>query len=189
MLVGERLTSPDGTLSFYCEPDWTPLSGTRFGTQLQTAHRLVTAGEQLGASNDGIPARLFRRAIELGWDRRSGGFFFADYGYRPQRQEWWGPAECLRALAVLGPLAGGDGDRRALEERVWSYLARRVLDEQYGGMYTESIDGLPFRRRALGIRFAPDSAVAKGSIWKDGWHEGKALLVCMAAAQGDAIGV
>jgi mannobiose 2-epimerase len=183
LIVGERLVSPEGTLSFYCRPDWTPLSGTRFGTQLQTAHRLVTAGELLGASNDDVAGPLFRRTLELGWDRGSGGFFFADYGYRPHRREWWVSAECLRALAVLGPLAGDEGGHRTLEERVWSYLSRRLLDERYGGMYTEGIDGLPYRRRALGIRFAPDPAVAKGSIWKDGWHEGKALLVCMDAAR------
>ena len=43
-ILGERLSSPDGTLTYYCRPDWTPVTGIPFGGQFQSANRLVTAG-------------------------------------------------------------------------------------------------------------------------------------------------
>ena len=174
-ILGERLSSPDGTLTYYCWPDWTPLPGMRFGGQFQAAHRLVTAGGLLGTAVNDRPAQLLRRGIELSWDRRHGGFVAADSGDRPQRREWWIVAECLRALFTLVPLAGGDDDRHRVVDRVWSYLRRRILDERYRGLYREDLQGLDF---------APDRAAAKGGIWKDGWHEGKALLVGIAASAG-----
>jgi mannobiose 2-epimerase len=176
-ILGERLSSPDGTLTYYCRPDWTPLPGMRFGGQFQAAHRLVAAGGLLGTAMNDRPAQLLRRGIELGWDRRHGGFHAADKGYRPRRREWWIVAECLRALFTLDPLAGGDNDRRRLVDRVWSHLRQRLLDERYGGLYREDLEG-------LGLDLAPDRAAVKGDIWKDGWHEGKALLVGMAAWDG-----
>jgi mannobiose 2-epimerase len=184
-IVARRMTSEDGIVAFYCQPNWARRPGTRFGTQLQTAHRLATAGRLLGTDIfDEVAGRVFRRGIELGWDRRSGGFWFADYGHRPQRREWWIETECLRGLWTLGPLAGGEGERRALEERVWGYLRRRFFDARYSGLYKESVDGLPRPRQMLGIRFAPASAVAKGDVWKDGWHEGTALLVGVTQRAG-----
>jgi mannobiose 2-epimerase len=187
-IVAERMSSADGMLSFYCQPDWTPLPGTRYGTQLQTTHRLVAAGPLLGRPglHDATAGRLFRRAVELGWDRRVGGFLFADFGYLPRRREWWVPLECLRALVALGPLAGTEGERHALADRIWSYVRRRLVDERCGGLYSESVDGLSLRRRVLGVRFAPPPVTAKGSIWKDGWHEGAALLAAMAAPRSVA---
>jgi mannobiose 2-epimerase len=184
-IVARRMTSQGGELAFYCQPDWAPRPAMRYGTQLQTAHRLVTAGRLLGSEAfDEVAGVLFKRGLELGWDRRSGGFAFADFGYRPERHEWWVVTKCLRALWTLGPLAGDDDDRRRFEDRVWGYLRRRILDERHRGLFRESLDGLAFRRRVLGLRFAPASVVAKGDVWKDGWHEGKALLVGMAAAGG-----
>jgi mannobiose 2-epimerase len=183
-LVAHRMTV-DGEVAFYCRPDWTRLPGVRYGTQLQTAHRLVTAGRLLGSAGlDEVAGLAFKRAVERGWDRRSGGFAFSDFGYHPQRREWWIETECLRALWTLGPLAGDGNERREIEDRVWRYLRRRILDGQYGGLYKEGLNGLPLRHRMLGMRFAPAFAIAKGTIWKDGWHEGKALLLGMDAAPG-----
>lgn len=180
-IVGERMTSPDGLLSHYCLADWTRLPCTHFGCQLQTAHRFATAAPLLRGELVAKARRLLDRALELGWDDRAGGLVFADAGPGRAAKAWWPQVEGLRALVTAG-----DPAYAQQSEELWRYIEHRLLDERYGGVYSHGLDRLPPRYRLDGRRRAAAWARAKGSVWKDGWHDGAAFLVCMTAGEDGA---
>ena len=170
-LLSTRLVTTQGRLAFFFQPDWTPLAATEYGTQLQTARRLVEAAKVLRADGhyDEVAALLFRWVMENGWDGPSRGFRHGRHIHRPARREWWIAWECVRAMAALEPGAEDAESRAALEGDVWSYLRHRVLDEVHGGTFAE-------RRAAVAFRGPAHPGLAKGNVWKDGSHEGLALL-------------
>jgi hypothetical protein len=45
------------------------------------------------------------------------------------------------------------------------------------------VESLPRWQRWLGTKFAPVDFTRKGSVWKDGYHDGRALLFCLSTVR------
>jgi mannobiose 2-epimerase len=186
-LICNRAFDRSGALSYYLFPDLEPVPHPpRFGTELQTAYRLVLCapvvanGEHLRA----VARRLVDHALESGLDHRSGGFFTigADTQGRAQRtKQWWVQAEALKALLAVGRDAGDGSHYLARFEDQYRYLRRNFIDGKHGGMYWLGIETLPAARRAIGATLARSEFTRKGGDWKDASHDGRAWLHCLRA--------
>ncbi len=181
--IAEKMSDADGGLRYLAHPDGRPLNRyVQYGHVLQSSHRLLAARRQLGQPELGLEdaRRFLAYALTHGLDREHGGFHHANSDApnapRARSKQWWVQAEGLRALILVDGV-GPDEPRFANELSAhWSYLRQFLFDERYGGIYFESIEGLPRWRRALGAHLAPAHFTRKGSVWKYCGHEGHALL-------------
>jgi len=82
---------------------------------------------------------LFRQAIELGWDKAHGGFFYTlDWDNRPVMREklWWPVSEAIGAAAFL---CAYDRDQyfQVWYRRLWDFAANHLIDHELGGWRAE----------------------------------------------------
>ena len=87
---------------------------------------------------------LFRTAVEIGWDRRNGGFFYTlDWDDRPARREklWWPCSEAIGAAAFLCEIEPGPF-HEAWYRRLWDFAADHFIDRQNGGWIPELSEDL-----------------------------------------------
>jgi cellobiose epimerase len=198
VILSERMATPSGALHCFCQADWTPVPRiVRYGYQFQAAHRLLAAGGLTGnpQGTARMAYRLVDNALQHSWDRAVGGFRYAasealppaleGYSVSWFAKQWWVQAEALKTLLLVSRLEPANADYRGHFEAQWAYIRRHIIDERHGGTYSMGLDILPAWRRRLGARLAPASATRKGSVWKDGSHEGLALLFCLRALRGD----
>lgn len=85
---------------------------------------------------------LFLRTVEIGWDRRAGGFYYTlHWSDRPDREDrfWWPCAEGIGAAHVLRH-SGGDARFEGWYHRIWDFVADHFLDRTHGGWFAE-LDG------------------------------------------------
>ncbi|HSE40480.1 MAG TPA: AGE family epimerase/isomerase [Acidobacteriota bacterium] len=188
-ILCDRMTLPSGALHYYCYPDWTPVPHfVRFGITLQTAFRLLGARSIVGnleKIND-TAGRLTDHTLRFGWDTDFDGFFYAGPGTDPVRvagksllihtKSWWVQAEGLKALFALNQLHPENADYLKYFLALWNYMQRYFIDHRHGGFYMTGLDVLSRWRRKLGSRVIPANIKRKGSAWKDGSHDGRALL-------------
>ncbi|MGH7551299.1 MAG: AGE family epimerase/isomerase [Gemmatimonadota bacterium] len=193
-VICDRALTSGGALAYLFQPNWRPVPHlVRFGTGLQTIHRLISAGRVVDDLEPlaRIAHRIARHALEVGWDRDRGGFCFAAPATAPtaieghdvfvRRKSWWVQAEGLRAMLALSALQPQDADYAPYFHRLFDLLKRDFLDQRYGGMYATGLDHLPRWRRKLGRAAAPSDHQRKGTEWKDASHDGRAWLDCLAA--------
>jgi mannobiose 2-epimerase len=191
-LLCDKMLLSHGALFFFCQPDWKPTPHLmRYGYSFQLAHRLLAARDVLDAQEKiiGIARRIEDFALRQAWDAAKGGFFYAGPSSPPARLEdtdllvrkkaWWVQFEALKALLTLGRVVEDNGIYLRAFAVLWRYLHGHFIDNQYGGFYTTGLENLPHWRRRLGARFAPRDFTRKGSVWKDGSHDGRALLSCL----------
>jgi hypothetical protein len=88
--------------------------------------------------------------------------------------QWWGSIEAYKALSLCHAIAP-DFVPAAFRTTVLSHFLENFCDRRHGGFYCQSAKTLgwsdrifPTARRRV--------ALAKGGIWKDASHEGRALL-------------
>ena len=192
-IVCNRMASPLGAHHQYCLADWTPVPHlTRFGHQLHNAFRLLGAADLLGCREKArtTALALADHAVQYGWDRQRGGFYFAGPGSEPlflqgqdltvRKKILWVQMGALKALLALHGVA--PDEERYLEsfKTQWRYIKEQLVDATHGGFHTASLEALPWwqrRRRSL----APAYFTLKGSSWKDSSHDGRALLYCMTS--------
>ncbi|MGH7570891.1 MAG: AGE family epimerase/isomerase [Gemmatimonadota bacterium] len=193
-VICDSAVSPSGAMAYLFQPNWTPVPHlVRFGTGLQTIHRLISAGTVVDDPDHlaRIARRIARYALEVGWDRDRGGFYFAapatppsaieGHGLIVRRKSWWVQAEGLRALLALSTLQPKDVDYAAYFHRQFDLLKREFVDVRHGGMYAIGLDHLPIWKQKLGRTAAPSACQRKGTEWKDASHDGRAWLHCLAA--------
>ncbi len=191
-ILCDRMMLPSGALHYFCRPDWTPVPHlVRFGIQLQTSFRLLLTCSIVGNSQKITNAarRLVDHTLQYGWDNNFDGFFYAGPGADPVRlggkslivrtKSWWVQAEGLKALLALSQLEPENAKYLKRFEEQWSYMRRFLMDLRHGGFSMSGLDVLPKWRRRLGGRFIPTRFTRKGSVWKDGSHDGRALLQCI----------
>lgn len=200
-ILCDKVITSAGGLFYFCQPDWTPVPDLmRYGDSFQGAHRLLAARDLVGSEDQMIDTarRLVDLVLRCAWDRTEGGFFYAGPASALTRIEgsdivvrnkaWWIQFEALRALLSLS-FAAADGEAYFSHfETQWRYLQRHMIDSQHGGVYSVGLEGLPRWRRRLGASFAPAAFTRKGSVWKDGSHDGRALLYCLSALRANAQG-
>lgn len=183
-IVRDRIAVEPGALNLYFTRDWRAIPAhDSFGHDVETAYLLVEAAEALHGTADEatwkVARRLVDHALDWGWDERFGGFndkgdAFAAGSY-DMTKVWWTQAEGLNALAMLDRKYGRETHRyaRAFEQQ-WAFIKRHMLDQQYGGWFSETErDG---RLRGDG---------SKANQWKADYHTSRALMN-VARLLGDA---
>ncbi|MDB5699635.1 MAG: N-acylglucosamine 2-epimerase superfamily [Alphaproteobacteria bacterium] len=170
-LFQNELRQEPGRRFCFVWPDWRPVpGGGSYGHDVELAHLLLAAAEALGRRHD--PALLARAkalvdaATDESWDE-AGGLFDAqaqDRSLTAPVKTWWVQAEALASVAALHQ-ATAEPRYLALLRAQWDWIASRQIDPLHGGWF-ESVaaDGRPV------------GSDAKGKMWKDGYHEGRALI-------------
>jgi mannose/cellobiose epimerase-like protein (N-acyl-D-glucosamine 2-epimerase family) len=82
---------------------------------------------------------LFLKTVDIGWDRKGGGFYYTlAWDDRPDRPDryWWPCAEGIGAAAVLGAV-GGDAVFESWYRRIWGFVSNHVIDRRNGGWFPE----------------------------------------------------
>lgn len=126
------------------DPTFRP-AGTTPGHALEWSRLLVQMWELSGRNADWqieAARNLFLKTVDIGWDRRTGGFYYTlDWQDQPSRPDrfWWPCAEGIGAAAVLGAV---DPDPRFEEwyRRIWDFTANHLVDRANGGWFPE-LDG------------------------------------------------
>lgn len=82
---------------------------------------------------------LFRKSVELGWDGRTGGFFYTlDWDDRPAlgQKLWW---PCSEAIGAAAFLCAHDPSRFHEDwyRRLWGFAANHFIDRRNGGWIPE----------------------------------------------------
>jgi mannobiose 2-epimerase len=194
-IICKRMTTPLGAHHQYCLPNWTPVPHlTRFGHEFYDAFRLLNAARLLGETEEivGTARRLVDHAIQYGWDRRQGGFYYAGPGIEPlilegqdlkvRKKQSWVQMGALQALLAMHNIAPNASHYLGYFQEQWRYVQNHFFDSLHGGVYTNSLEDLPWWQRQM-LRLAPTCITRKGSIWKDSSHDGRALLYCMSVLQ------
>ncbi|NMA99620.1 MAG: AGE family epimerase/isomerase [Phyllobacteriaceae bacterium] len=87
---------------------------------------------------------LFRNAVELGWDKVHGGFFYTlDWNNQPIMQEklWWPIAEGIGAAAFIGAYDHDDYYQHWYRQ-LWDFAENHIIDHERGGWLSELTEDL-----------------------------------------------
>jgi len=150
--------------------------GTTPGHALEWSRLLVQLWE-LGARKNNwmldAAKNLFLTTTAIGWDRKTGGFYYTlDWDNRPDQSDrfWWPCAEGIGAAAVLGSV---DSDPRFEEwyRRIWGTVSNHFMDHERGGWFPE-----------LGPDMKPLSRVFVGK--PDLYHAFQACLIPLLPSNG-----
>lgn len=196
-IVTDRAISPSGALHFFSSPDWRPIPhGAMVGNAFQTICRLVWAGRALGRDDLSGPARLiWDWAQRCATDRGIPGFAAVAVGERPvmvggsdlraRLRSWWVQFEALRAMLILGELEGV-GWEQPLRKH-WRFLKGEFMDQALGGVHAGSACHWRYPwQRVFHRWYSPELYTHKGGAWKDGSHDGRALLHALRVAGGES---
>jgi mannobiose 2-epimerase len=199
-LICKKIITPSGALFYLFESDWTPLPQLmRYGQALQTTHRLLAVRDLVGTEQRliSVARSLMDLTLRYAWDNENGGVFFAGPGASctsleghdliVRKKFWWVQFEALRALLALS-FAVSDGEVYLdYFRRQWCYVQDHIFDVQRGGIHPAGLENVPRWRRQFGRRFAPSEVTRKAHDWKDGSHEGWALLYCVSALGSEGL--
>jgi mannobiose 2-epimerase len=174
-LVRDRIVDKDGFLTLFFTPDWRPIpDDDSYGHDVETAFLLGEAADALGMAADpttlAVSRRLVDHALELGWDETHGGFY--DKGTPGGKATglekiWWVQAEGMNGLLLMHERYGKETDRyyRAFLKE-WTFVDQYVVDRKYGDWFW-----------SVGPAGEPDTQHhEKGGMWKDPYHQGRALM-------------
>lgn len=203
-LIRDTMSTDQGYLRLFFEPDWTPVSfrnapqKTRmlnyeldhvsFGHDCQTSLFLLEASHVAGLENDArtllTSQRLLEHSIANGWDQTNHGFF--DGGYYendPSRctviratKAGWAQADALNALLMFSHVFPSDRCYLDLFEKQWDYIDAFLIDHRYGDWFEGGLDREPENMKAL-----------KGHMWKCTYHTSRVLMNCIALFSDDTI--
>lgn len=161
--------------------DWTPIltseaARASYGHDLENIWLLVDALEALGLSPGPVEdlfRELFAYAICFGYDEAQGGFYDSGpLGQPADRRDkiWWVQAEALVSALTMHRLTGEERYAEVFLD-TWRFTNDRQTDWTNGEWHaTVSPDGTGHGD--------------KGHGWKVAYHNGRALLECLAAIRG-----
>nr|WP_256515673.1 AGE family epimerase/isomerase [Alsobacter ponti] len=121
--------------------------GVTPGHWLEWARLLVQLWELGGRRVDWLPGAargLFLQAVQDGWDRDKGGFYYTlEWSGAPRIRDryWWPCCEGIGAAHVLRATTG----EAVFEEwyrRIWNFSAARFIDAKHGGWVPQLDDAL-----------------------------------------------
>jgi mannobiose 2-epimerase len=156
--------------------DWTRLGGRHavvsYGHDVETIWLLADACEVAGVSPGPLVERFvrtFEYALANGYDAVDGGLYDRGPLGEPATHRgkiWWVQAEAIVSALWMHRLTG---DRHYLEvfEQTWGWIEARQTDWREGEWYAVIEPGY----RAMG---------GKADVWKEGYHNGRALMECLA---------
>lgn len=170
-----------GSCSDQYKLDWTPIlqgGGARasYGHDLENIWLLADA-----AAAAQVPVApyldLFRHSfaysMKYGWDSKDGGFWYWGPFSQPAAgltKSWWVQAEALVSALTMYKLTG-DPQYWTVFEKTWAFVQGHQIDWQSGEWWS-SVDPL--------LAGSGD----KANEWKAGYHNGRAMMECIALLKG-----
>lgn len=121
--------------------------GTTPGHSLEWSRLLLQLWQLGGRKLDWLPEAskaLFARSTADGWDLDCGGFYYTlewDGAPRIRDRYWWPCCEGIGATAFLNALFP-DPFYEEWYRRIWSFVATRFIDREYGGWRAQVDDAL-----------------------------------------------
>jgi cellobiose epimerase len=197
VIIRDRIVQPQGYMSLFFHPDWTPvtyrdsseavimkhhgLDHVSFGHDVEIAFLMLEASHVLGindAATSTTAKRLVDHALANGWDREKGGFYDGGYYFKNRSEiaitmhskNWWTQAEGLNSLLLMAELYPNDENNYLLHfKQLWDYTDTYLIDHTYGEWYQGGLDKEPHQKTAL-----------KAHIWKASYHQFRALSNCVS---------
>ena len=172
-IVRDRIVAPPGAMHQFFNPDWTPVPDhDSFGHDIETGYLLIESAEALGLKDDpktlAVAKSLEDHALDYAWDKAHGGYFETGGTFGPvyeRKKGWWTQAEGMNGLMAMARHFPNDPrNYRELFSVQWKFIQSSVIDPEHGGWYPTSLDT------------GGDPKAAKGSEWKAGYHDGRALM-------------
>ena len=161
------------------EPDWTPKLDSEefrivsYGHDLEGVWLAMEAADALGLSTD-LYRELFETlwdySLEYGYDEQHGGFYFYGGFDEPASfrvKAWWVQAECMTSALRTYERTGDDRYLDVFAE-TWEFVREYHVDEEHGEWHSGVTDDL-------------EPVGRKGAVYKAAYHNGRALLECVAA--------
>jgi len=165
--------------------DWTPMLDppydvVSYGHDIENVWLLMDARRALGlpqAPLVDLYRTLWDYSIEHGLDAEGGGLYYTgpfDGPAADRDKSWWVQAELLVSALRMHRLTG-DPQYAEIFDRTWRFIDEEMTDHERGGWYAA-------------VR--PDGSVAgdKANLWKCGYHNGRALIECLALFERAAPG-
>ena len=171
-IVRDRICVEPGAMNLYFTNDWKPIPDhDSYGHDIETAYLLIETESVLKISEartERMAKLLVEHALAYGWDDTYGGFFREGTTFGPAedlQKEWWVQFEGLNALLLMHEKNGQQTDKyfRAFQAQ-WRFLKDHQVDHEYGGVY-DTIE-----------RDGTVKNFTKARMWKEGYHESRALL-------------
>lgn len=202
-LVRDTITNPEGYMTLFFQPDWTPVSFAEagkeeilrhhnldhvsFGHDVETAFLMLEAEHVLGIHDDPVTLAkaktMVDHALRYGWDNEVGGFYDEGYYFEGDStltiirdtKNWWAQAEGLNSLLLMSEHFPED-EMQYFEKfnLLWSYVNTYLIDHENGGWYEGGIDKQPDKKTAR-----------KGHIWKAAYHNYRGLANSVDMLRGE----
>jgi mannobiose 2-epimerase len=157
--------------------DWTPVlegSGARvsYGHDLENiwllADAAAAAGTPIAPLMDFFTAN-FAYSLKYGWDSKDGGFWYWGPFMAPaagRTKSWWVQAEVLVCALTMYKLTG-DERYREVFLKTWDFVRKHQIDWKNGEWWSDVNASLQGRGD-------------KGGLWKAAYHNGRAMIECLA---------
>jgi len=160
--------------------DWTPIlegdyAMASYGHDLENIWLVMDACEAAGVKPEKYRTLfegLFAYSLKYGFDNEKGGFFSGGPFNQPamnRNKVWWAQSEALVASLWMHRLTG---EQKYLDVflRTWNFIDRNMIDWEHG----EWRDTITAEGQVRG---------PKASIWKAGYHNGRAMIECLAVLE------
>jgi mannobiose 2-epimerase len=158
------------------ERDWTPrLEGgyarVSYGHDIENIWLLIDACDAAGLSNYpllDLYRILFDYSIKYGYDETNGGFYDSGpFGQPADRRTkvWWVQSEAIVSALYMYRLTG-DAKYRSVFEKTFDFIQDNMVDWEHGEWHA-----------AITAEGQPQGD--KASIWKAGYHNGRAMIECL----------
>lgn len=197
LLIRDKITTKKGYLNLFFDYEWNPVSfknstaeireanyrldHVSFGHDYETAFLMLEASHALGIKDDTktliMAKRMADHALKFGWDKEYGGFYDEGYYFEGENdcriikdsKNWWAQAEALNIYLMLSKIFPEEKIYYETFMNVWEYIKKYIIDNENGGWYWGGLDKEPNRKYGQ-----------KGEIWKSTYHNGRALMNCIA---------
>jgi mannobiose 2-epimerase len=176
----DKICTEPGVMNLYFTNDWRAIPDhDSYGHDVETAFLILEADGVLNGKasvkTEHMARLLVDHALAYGWDETNGGFYRdgTTFGVaEDKRKEWWVQFEGLNALLLMHEKYGRQTDSyiKAFQKQ-WNFIKEHQVDKEYGGVFdTVESDGTV-------------KDFTKSRIWKECYHETRALLNTIARLQ------
>ncbi len=162
------------------QPDWTPIldgnyAMASYGHDLENIWLVMDACDAAGVKPQKyrkLFEGLFAYSLKYGFDNEKGGFYNGGPFNQPatnRNKVWWTQAEALVSSLWMHRLTG---EQKYLDvfAKTWEFVDKNMIDWRNG----EWRDTITAEGQVRG---------PKASVWKAGYHNGRAMIECLAALQ------
>ena len=178
-LVRDKICVEPGVMNLYFTPEWRAIPNhDSYGHDVETAYLMLETASVLGSHDnqtDKMAKLLVDHALRYGWDETNGGFYREGTTFgtpEDRRKEWWVQFEGMNALLLMHEKYGRESDvyfKAFLQQ--WQFIKDHQIDKEFGGIFdTVERDGAV-------------KDYTKSRIWKECYHETRALLNTIARLQ------